>query len=255
MFKSAIIWSLSIAVVVVLFLSMFTLFTHDITVAKKVLGSLPDAVQKGFGISLASFFTIFGFFGYLFTYIMLIGSVQAMNLGVGSIAREVSGKTADFLLTKPVKRSTVMTSKLLAVLSIIAITNIIFTTTSFFAARAFSQESFDASTLLLITCTLFFVQLFFVALGAFFAVILPRVKSVVAVSLPVVFTFFIIGSIGAIIGEEKSRYFTPFKYYDVSYIISHRSYEMKYIYIELLVVTSLIIAAYVLYNKKDVRSA
>jgi ABC-2 type transport system permease protein len=234
---------------------MFTLFTNDIDAAKKVLESLPPAVKAAFGISLNNFFTIFGFFGYLFTYILLAGAIQAMNLGVGAISREDSGKTADFLLTKPVSRAQVVTAKLLAATCLLLFTSAAFSLAAFLTATAVSKNAFDTQTFLLITASLFLVQLFFLSFGALLSVAIPKIKSVIAVSLPSVFVFFVIGTLGAIIGEGNARYFTPFKFYDINYIVAHRGYEMKFVLIEAAFMAVTLAATYIIYIKKDIRAA
>jgi ABC-2 type transport system permease protein len=252
---SIFIWSISLALLVILFFSLFPALTKDIAASQKILTNLPTALRQALGISLGSFFTIFGFFGYLLSFVTLAGAIQAMNLGVGIISKEDSGKTADFLLSKPVGRSDVVTQKLLAAFCALVITNIIFIIAAFIAASVVSTKSFDVTAFLLIALTLFFIQLVFLAIGLLLSVVVQRIKSIIAVSLPITFAFFIIGSLGAIIGNDNVRYITPFKFYDPAYIIQHHSYEMKYMVIEAAVIVVTIITTYILFNKKDIRSA
>ena len=53
-----------------------------------------------------------------------------MNLGIGIISKEVRDKTADFLLTKPVSRVTILVAKMMA-----AFTCIVLHERDFFAAN------------------------------------------------------------------------------------------------------------------------
>jgi ABC-2 type transport system permease protein len=253
--KQTLIWSASLALVVVLFLSLFPSFSKDVEASQKILENLPLALRQALGISLGNFFTILGFYGYLFTFVTLAGAIQAMNLGVGVISKEGSGKTADFLLTKPVGRSSIVTQKLLAALAALVFTNVIFAAVAFAAASAVSVKSFDTATFFLITGSLFLIQLAFLASGVFLSVVIPRVKSVIAVSLPVVFIFFIISSVGSIIGSGLANYVTPFKFYDTAYIIQNGRYEARFLAVEAVFVLAAVTAAYVVFNKKDVRSA
>ena len=71
---------------------------------KKYLKDYPEPVRKALGLSVDSISSILGFYSYIFLYITLCGAIQAMNLGTSIISKEVSEKTADFLLTKPVTR-------------------------------------------------------------------------------------------------------------------------------------------------------
>ncbi len=103
--------------------------------------------------------------------------------------------------------------------------------------------------------TFFLIQLIFLALGALFAVLLPKVKSVVSVTLPTVFGLYIIGTLGEVVGQDKVRYISPFRYYDPAYIISKVGLEGRYLLVELVLVVVAIVAVYVIYLKKDVRAA
>ncbi len=252
---STIIWVVSFAVMVYMFLMIFTSFTKDIKDSQRLIVNLPAAVRAAFDISIKNFFTIYGFFAYLLSFISLTGAVQAMNLGVGIISKEDSGKTSDFLLTKPISRSKVITSKMLAALSIILITNIIFNISALITARIVVSGNLDIKLFLLLSATLLMVQMFFLALGFLMAVILKKVKSVVAVSLPTVFTFFIIGALGAIIGDDKVRYLSPFKYFDSAYIIDHAGYEVNFLIIETIFVIVAVSLSYLIYIKKDIKAA
>lgn len=252
--RSIFIWSLSLSLIAILFLSMYPAFTKDVTASQKVLENLPLAVRSALGISLANFFTVLGFFSYLLTFVSVAGAIQAINLGVGIVATETSGKTADFLLTKPVYRSKIITQKLLAATCAALITSTAFVVTAIAMAVIVSPDNFDAAPFILIASTLFLVQIAFLALGLFLSVILPRIKSIIAVSLPTIFGFFIVGSIGSAVGSDIARYFTPFKYYDPSYIIQHGSYDIVFLAVELATTTALVVSAYVLFNRKDIRS-
>jgi ABC-2 type transport system permease protein len=253
--RSTIIWAASLAALILIFMMLFPAFSKDVATSKKLLQSLPPVVRSALGIQLANFFTIFGFYSYLFTYAVLTGSVQAMNLGASIISKEDSGKTADFLLTKPITRPQVMTAKLLAALSSLAVTNIIYLITAAASAKAVTTESFSMKIFIMISLILFFVQLMFLALGVLVSVILPKIKSVIAVSLPVVFGFFIIAMLGSVLGNKAVRYVTPFKFYDPAYIVKHGSYEGRFIAIEIVFIIVAVAASYSIFAKKDIRSA
>ena len=253
--KSTIIWIASLSAILVVFMALYPAFTGDIAAAKQVLSQLPAAVRTAFNISLASFFTIYGFYGYLLSFAVLAGAIQAMNIGTGVISKEVSGKTADFLLSKPITRARVVTAKLLAAFVVIVITNVAFSAVSYLAALAVAKDPFAARPLLLLASTMFLVQLVFVALGALFSVLIPKVKSVVSVSLPTVFTLYIIGTLGEVLGNDSVRYISPFKFYDPSYIINHVGLEGRFLGVEAAIIVVAIAASYLIYVRKDVRAS
>lgn len=253
--QSTIIWTLSLSAVAILFMLMYPAFTKDVAASRQTLAGLPLAFRQAAGISLANFFTMYGFYAYLLNFLVLAAAIQAMNLGVGIISKEETDKTADFLLAKPISRASVVTSKLSAAVSLLLLTNLVFVSVSLAAAKLIAPQPFGSKIFLLIAATILLTQIAFLALGAFVSVLLPKVKSVIAVSIPVVFAFFILGAIGAIVGENTIRYFTPFKYFDSSYIIMNGAYETRFLTLEAVLVVASIVMTYVVFIRKDIRAA
>lgn len=249
------IWAISLSVGVIFFLSMFSAFSSDVDAMVNVLKHFPPAIRNAFRLSQGNLFTIYGFLAYLLTFMTLAGAIQAMNLGVGIVSKEESGKTADFLLSKPITRTKVMTGKLLAAVTLVLLTNAVFVSVSLITGEAVSKTNINESKYVLIALTMLLIQLFFLAFGILLSVIIPKIKSVIGVSLPTVFAVFFIGMLGSILDNENIKYLSPFKYYDTNYIINHTAYDPKYLMIESAFIVAAIIAGYVLYVKKDIKAA
>lgn len=251
---SVIIWASTLGALTTMFFTIFTSFAEDTEVAMSVLRNLPQPVLDALDISLDSFFSVYGFFAYLLNFIMLAGAIQAMNLGVRVLARDEINKTTDFLLTKPIGRAKVITSKLLAALTAIVLTNIAFIGAALASAYLVVSDDFSLQTFLPVSLSLMIVQLIFLSIGLITSQLVGRVKSIVALSLPTVFSFFIIGMLGAIIGNETSRFISPFKYFDFSDIIATNSYEWQYLAVGLAIILVATPLSYRLYISKDIRA-
>ena len=252
--KSTIIWSCSLVLLIILFLSMFPSFSKDATDVKKLIEGYPEAFRKAIGLSLDTLFTLLGFYSYLFVYVGLCGSIQAMNLGTSIISKEVREKTADFLLTKPVTRKTIMTAKLLAILTSLVITNVVYLISAIIMANVVKTEAFSLKIFIMISITLFFVQLMFMALGVIISVVFPKIKSVLPISLGTVFGFFMLGMLSTTTSTDIWRFLIPFKYYDTAYIIKNSSYETSFIIVEIVFIIVTIFASYLIYDKKDIHA-
>ncbi len=253
--KSTIIWAASLCALLGVFMGMYPAFSADVEGLYKVLENFPAAFRALINISPETFFSVLGFYGYILGFAILAASIQAMNLGVGVISKEGAGKTADFLLSKPIRRSRIVSAKLAAVLVAILFTNVVFVAASWLAVTATTSESFSSGTLLLMASTMLLVQLIFLALGTLFAVTIPKIKSVVAVSLPTVFAFYIIGAIGDVLENVEVRWVTPFRYYDPAYIITNETLETKFLIVEVVFVVVALVASYVIFARKDIRAA
>ncbi|RJQ31729.1 MAG: ABC transporter permease [Actinobacteria bacterium] len=252
--KSTIIWTCSLTVMIVLYLLLFPAFTKDIAVTRKLFSALPKAARAALDLDLDTFFSLLGFYSYLLNFVVLAGAIQAMNIGAGIISKEYRFKTADFLLSKPVTRTKVMTQKLLAALTLILATDVVFISSALAWAKIMIEEPFSAKIFLMLSAILVFVQLIFLVLGALFATVFSRIKSVVSVTLPTVFALFIVDMIGSILDAKNYRYFTPFKYFDSQYIMKHAAYEWRFIILEVVVIACCIAASYIIYLKKDIAS-
>ena len=177
-----------------------------------------------------------------------------MNLGTSIISKEVREKTADFLLTKPVTRKTIMTAKLLAILTSLVITNVVYLISAIIMANVVKTEAFSLKIFIMISITLFFVQLMFMALGVIISVVFPKIKSVLPISLGTVFGFFMLGMLSTTTSTDIWRFLIPFKYYDTAYIIKNSNYETSFIIVEIVFIVVTIFASYLIYSKKDIHA-
>jgi len=249
--KTTLIWALSLAFVVVFFLSLFPSFAHNADDVKKILMNYPETLRKAIGLSIDTITSLPGFYSYCFLYITLTGAIQAMNLGASIISKEIREKTADFLLTKPVSRPKIMTAKLLAALTSLVITNVIYLVVANIMAKIISP-GYDSKIFILISLSLFFVQLIFLAMGILASVIFQKMKSVLTVSLSTVFGFFIVNMLASTTNTKDLRYITPFSFFDPAYITQHSSYESVFLYIEAVFIIVAIFASYIIYTTKDI---
>ena len=252
--KSTMIWSVSLVMIIVLFMSFYPSFSKDAEEFQKIMEGYPEAIRNALGFSLGSFFTILGFYCFPLSFITLCGAIQGMNLGTSIVSKEVREKTADFLLTKPVTRTTVLTAKLMAAFISIILTNIIYLAVTITMAYQVKTEDFSLKILIMLSLTMFFIQLIFLAIGVIVSVIVPRIKSVLTVSLTTVFAFYFLGMFSGTTGEEAKRYLSPFKYFDTAYIIKHASFESSFLIVGAVILTLAILVSYFVYSKKDIHS-
>lgn len=250
--KSTIIWTCSIAGFAIFMLSIFPTYSSNALELKNLLEGYPEKIRMAMGISIDNISTILGFYSFIFGYILLCGSIQAMNIGTSIFSKEIREKTADFLLTKPVSRIKIMTVKLLVILTSLIFTNCIYLIAVSIMASMISKESYNFKMFFMISVTMFFVQLMFMSLGVIISVIVAKIKSVISVSLGTVFTFFIIGMLNSATNDEKLRYLSPFNYFNTTYIIKNSSYESSFVVVAIVFVIAAIVSSYLIYSKKEI---
>ena len=252
--KSVIIWTLSLVALVVAFFALFPALTRDISETKNLFQGFPEAIQNGMGLVLDHFGTILGYYAFPINFVILVGAIQAMNMGTSVVSKEARDKTADFLLTKPVTRTKILTGKILAILTSLVLTNGIYLGAATLMAQFVSKEPFRFKLFFMISISLFFVQLIFMSLGILLSVSVPKIKSAVPISLGTVFIFYFINFLCTTASDDILRYLTPFKYFDPAYIVEHGSYELIFMIITFVIIFVTITASYLIYERKDIHA-
>jgi len=253
--KSAFIWACVLIALAALFLSVYPGMANDAADFKKLIANYPAPVRAMLGINLDYITSILGFYSMIFSFIVLCGAIQAMNLGVSILSKEARERTADFLLVKPVSRCAIVTAKLLAAFTAILATDILFFAATTIMANAVKTADFDGKLFFMINLTMFFLQLIFLALGLAVSVFFKKLKSVLPISLGVVIGLYMIGALISIGKDEDAvRFLSPFKYFDITYIIKNAAYETKYLAVSAAIIVVSIATAYIIYIKKDIHA-
>ncbi|XRG78681.1 ABC transporter permease subunit [Rossellomorea sp. GAMAL-10_SWC] len=252
--KSTFIWTASLMAIVVFFLSLFPAIAKDYVQFSKVLEGYPEGVRKALGLEIESFGNVLGFYSYVFIYISLCGAIQAMILGTSIISKEVREKTADFLLTKPVTRTKVMSSKIFAGVASLAITNVFYLVATIMMAQHVKTADYSSKSIILLSVSLFITQLLFLGIGILISVVLPKIKAVLSISLAIVFGFFVVGMVVATDESNAKRFLSPFKYFEPKYIIAHSKFESNFLFASIGMILVSIIVSYMIYKKRDIHA-
>ena len=252
--KSVLKWSIALCLIVIFYMAVYPSFAQSEEETRKLLSTYPQGLLTALGLDLDKFFSVVGFYSFMILYVLICAAIQAVNLGIGVISKEYRNKTSDFILTKPVSRFSVLTSKLLAVFASIVITNIIylFVVTPF--CYIMSDKKLDIDMFLMISLTVFFLQLIFVAIGVLIALLFRKLKSVISISLTTVFSFFILSMVQGVIKEDFLKYLTPFKYFDASYIMKNNAFDTSFMLLWAALIIVFVSASYLLYIKQDVHA-
>jgi len=252
--KTTLIWIFSLSSIAAVMMAFYPMFKNDTATFIKLMENIPSYMKSMLGFNVLSFTTSVGYYSFAFIYSMLFGAIQAMNLGIGIVSKEERERTADFILTKPVSREKILTSKLLAVLTIFIVTNIVYSAVSFLIVKSMTDGSFAARKFVLINASLFFSQLIFFSIGLVVSVAAKKIKAVLPVSLGLVFALYAISAFAVTSKSDKLRYITPFQYFKTDYILMNSKYETVFVVISAAIVIAGISAGYILFKHRDVHS-
>jgi len=251
--KSVITWSLAVAAIILIFFSFFSVFADQAALMNEVLSNFPAELRAAFGMDTRDLATVLGFFSFIFLFVQLCLAIQAGNYGFGLVSIEESELTADFLLSKPVSRTQVLTSKLLAALTCLTITNLVVWLSSFIAITLFRENyEYNASTLLLLLLSIAIFQLFFLSLGLVISLLVKRVRSVTPYALGLGFGAYVLSAFSGMLGDIALEMITPFKHLDAAYIVKYGEYDTPLVLANVAVSVIALAASYWLYIRRDI---
>jgi len=251
--KSVVIWSLALTVLVAFYFSMFPIFADQAALMNEFLARYPQQLRAAFGMDRRDLSTVLGFYSFIFMFVQLCLAIQASNYGFGLVSIEESELTADFLLSKPVSRTQVLTSKLLAALTSLTITNLVVWVSSFAAISLFrGQREYEPRTLLLLLLSIVIFQLFFLSVGLVISLLVKRVRSVTPYALGLGFGTYVLSAFSGVFGDVKLEYITPFKHLDPAYIVQHGAYNTPLVLLNVAVTLVALVVSYWLYTRRDI---
>jgi ABC-2 type transport system permease protein len=251
--KSVVTWSVSITILQVVFMSLFSSFAADAELLNEMMDKFPKELLLAFGMTDMDMASVLGYFGLIFLFCQICLAVQAANYGFSLVSIEERELTADFLLAKPVGRPKILTSKILAAISGLTITNIVVWLSSFIGINIFrAGREYDARPLVLLLLSIVLFQLFFLAVGLLISLLVKRVRNVTPYSMALAFGMYILNAFGNMIGEDSLEIISPFKHFEPNYILRNAAYNLPLVLISLSVIIVSVAASYVLYVKRNI---
>jgi ABC-2 type transport system permease protein len=251
--KSVLIWSLALACMLVFFFSLFTAFADQAALLNDMMAKFPPEMRAAFGLDTMDLSSVLGFYSFVFLFAQLCLAIQAANYGFGLVSIEESELTADFLLSKPVSRAQVLTSKLLAALTSLTITNLVVWASSFAAILLFrGSHTYEPGTLLLLLVSIVIFQLFFLSVGLVISLLVRRVRSVTPYALGLGFGTYVLSAFSGIFGEVSLELITPFKHLDAASIVSNGAYNTPLVLLNIGISLVSLAASYWLYLRRDI---
>ena len=254
-FKSVMTWSVALALMIWFFLSIFSSIAVSGELLNETLEQFPEELLMAFGMDTMDLSSVLGFYSFIFIFCQICLAIQAANYGFSLVSVEERDLTADFLLAKPVGRTKILTTKFLAALSGLTITNLVIWISSFITINVYRDgRPYEVRSLLLLLSSIVVFQLVFLTLGLLISLLVRKVRSVPPFSMALAFGMYILSAFGSMLGDDKLEVITPFKHFEPNYIISNAAYD-PLILISVAAILISVGGSYVLYTRRDIHSA
>ena len=252
-FKNFILWT---SILVVIFLVVFLVYPYIMTDDSmknldEMMKVFPKELLKAFNMDLTSINTAYGWLkseGFMF--VLLIIGFYSSNLGYNILLKEEYDKTAEYLSFLPIKRSKILTNKIIvSIIYIIGMTLIL----GIFNYIALSiSGDFNHKQYILLSLTPILISLPFFALNLFISTFIKRPKKTLGLSLGLVFLFYIINVLSELSSKiEFIKYFSIYTLADTRKVIEKIEINPINIIISLSLTIILIIVSYKRYNNKE----
>ena len=102
---SLILWCIGILFMVGVGMGKYTLSNTGISL-NDVMADMPKSLQAIMGTNSLDLSSAIGYYGLLYLYLVVMATIHASMLGANIISKEERDKTVEFLLVKPISRST-----------------------------------------------------------------------------------------------------------------------------------------------------
>lgn len=248
--KALIIWSVCIFLLVLSGMSKYTAYSSG--GSSEIFNKMPYTMKALFGIGSFDVTKMSGFFAFLFPYLELTTAIHAVLLGSGIIAKEERDKTTEFLMTKPVSRKLVITSKFLAAFVNVVIVNVVTLISSIIMVNAYNKGKDISGEIATFLLSMFIVQLIFLSLGALISAVMRRPKASGSIASGILFTAFVISKITDLTDRINFiNVLSPFKYFSYQSIVGGKGISIGIAILSFILVFAFSVSTYFFYMKRD----
>lgn len=249
--KSLAIWTLSIGFFVVICVLMYPEMESEMEEVSEMFSSM-GAFTAAFGMDRLNFGTLIGFYAVECANILGIGGAfYAAILGITALAKEEKDHTAEFLLSHPISRTQIVTSKWIAILIQIVVLNVLVFLMSI-ASIVCIDEKIMWEEIGYLHLAYFLVQI--VLAGICFGISAFIRSSGIGVGIGLATTMYFINIVANITESAKDlKYITPFGFAEGADVIANVGLDWKMVALNMLFAIIGIVVAYYEYCKKDIR--
>lgn len=245
-----VIWTGVIAFMIILCMILYPEMKEQMAGLNNLFANM-GSFTAAFGMNLVSFGEAMGFYAVECGNILgLGGAFFAALLGISSLAKEEKEHTAEFLLTHPVTRISVIGQKLAAVFMQIIVLNLLITAVSALSFKMIG-ESMKTEEFLLLHGAFLVMQLEIA--GICFGISAFLKSSGLGIGLGLAAVMYFLNIIANISSQaEILRYITPFSYADASDIVAMCRIDGKLLGLGILYTAVALMTGTIYYAKKDI---
>jgi ABC-2 type transport system permease protein len=252
--KGTVITSLVVVLYTAFSLLIYSSMKENISKVTDFYYIMPESFQVAFNFHINQWDNVLGYYVTYFIYFVpIIAGCYSIILGTKLLSKEEQNKTAEFLLSRPLSRNQIISSKLLTFFVHILGINLLAFVTGVFGCGLVANWEFNLKSLTILHTYGLLICLLFGILGFFITVIMKRSKAITGIGIGIVLGTYFFDVMIRVFGEVQFLlYLTPFKYINLE--AHSRDYGFDAWRLIYFIGTSvlLVFLSYVFYRRKDI---
>ncbi|MCM3764129.1 ABC transporter permease [Neobacillus niacini] len=250
--KSLIFWCIGVFLMVVSGMAKYTGLSSSGESLNDLFTDMPKSLQVIMGIGTFDLNKASGFYGLLYIYLLLMGTIHAAMLGATILAKEERDKTSEFLFVKPVSRTKIITAKLLAAVTNIVIFNLVTWISSIEVVGKYAEGEAVNGDIAITMIGMLFLQLLFMVIGSAISALKKRPKTAGSLAAGILLLTFVL-SVAIDLNESIKflKYVTPFKYFEAKNMMYGGGFDSGFVVLTIILFAALTAVTYVFYKKRD----
>ena len=247
--KPFIIWILSISVVIFAASTEFGVFRDMPDIFEAMEGF--EVMFQALGGTIANMTTPEGFLSLMSIYLYLPLAIYGALMGSIIVSKEERDRTAEYLFTLPIKRSQVLTSKIIVAVfyQILFVFLLLLSCTIFFGRYGVDSSFYSFMRYMFVGLS--FISLIFMSIGMFLSAVLKQYKKSGAITLGLLLGTYMLNMLVSIVEElDFLKYIVPFQYFEVQEMLNG-NIELGFVLLSIAIIGFCITGVFIFYKKRD----
>ncbi len=249
--RSLLLWCIVIGATTLFGILEYPIMADYGDMIEKTLDVMPKLIQIIFGVYGADLTTTMGYYVVMYFWFGLIVFTHATYLGASIISKEQRDKTSEYIFTKPYKRDTIVSAKIMVAVVNVLVVAIVIGFISELSMVALGVKLGELESVFLSIIGMFVTQLVFVAIGLLCSAVTTKYRIATLSSIIVLIVTYIVGFVLEYIGTvDYLNFLSPIRYFVVQRVVIN-GISMLYLLVSALIILLSIYFTLFIYRKKD----
>ncbi len=251
--KQMLIWCAGMAALLATGMGKYAGMSGNIDQLNTYMVVVPAPIRSLMGLNDFNLGEALGFYGVMFTFLLLIAGVHAAMQGAGALVSEERDRTAEFLLVKPVSRLRVLAVKLLAAFIQAMALNLVTWAVSAAALSSYYPGGGYAGGLAGLMGSLLLFQLVFLAIGVAVAALIRKPERAAAMASGALMAAFLCTLVAGLTGALGFlNHLTPFGVFAARHVLNEGGLSVWAFAYAVLICAAAAALALRLYPRRDI---